>query len=286
MTKPLYFIINNEYQINYDDFYDSDKFFEMDNLYVYSFDGITDDFKHKDVIKVRGLKKLLKKFYLEYDFYDIDELAESILMEDYLIFSYDKFKKTVTKAVESSILDILSEIKAEIIYAQTMNMNSSSVINKMELSSRSEIDEFLDKVESNIENSAHLVMSIDYDGMIIKKNSSDHKKYEDDLEYADERNGFIYEHGIFTTKIHIARILLDNGIIGFSLSERVGEYYKKFGFIMIYNEGVINMSQLSARDVLESYSSIDGVEIDMSYNKNFIFCGPDKDDVICGFDLI
>ena len=162
------------------------------------------------------------------------------------------------------------------------------------------IDVFLHKAESLMEkDSARISMASitpngynTYDFVICKENSLLHKYMTENTNAkSSNENGIIYEN----TKNEVYNWMYDNlktnYVIGCTLNVCITDitkippdktlYHKLYGFFMDSN----NLTQLTAAEVKEDHSTHAITNEQLKHIDDSIYCGYEKDDIICGFDL-
>lgn len=267
----------------------------------------TSDTLTKDVLKWSKLSELLEDFIYDVDYgmVDSDELTELIDEQTYLLFSdYAIIKKnkkgdgfTVIKHHE--IENCLSTLNFNIgendeFIDVDENISYSSKFHNVN-TNFDEIRNFTDYIESIIENDfGHIFLTnieedLRYDTALITDKHYLFKEFPEFKKIEPTKNGIYYENNYDNLYFYIIRNLINNNPINVifktvvtkgNIKEKIKNKEKIIhkiygGFLYIDNNKVV-FKQLTAKELSESLNNIDS---------NTIYCGNDKSDVICGFDL-
>ena len=165
-------------------------------------------------------------------------------------------------------------------------------------------DDFLKIISKSLEKDRCHVFLTDniynpYDGIFCKKDSLFYKKIfkNDNNNEMFFHNDLYHEHGYPTLFHWITRSLShDNNIMSCVISTPISEFkndesdknvmLKKYGFILYRDENKLITNQLSAQEVMESYTKNYLTGEYIKPDKREIYCGKNNEDVICAFDLI
>jgi hypothetical protein len=280
-----------------------------------------EDLENSEKYSYKELKKLGIQFYCEipdingsgsycddinyYEVLTYNKLSE--LIEDYL-YSFDienmeNFNSIAGERINNLIFETIIlkqdlEIKSPKKYSIVESSIVANCLNQIMGTEAREIDniniinfeekylEFTKKVESLIEKDfAHLSAASDvtYDFVISKKQKNDIITFE-------------YENGYDEFKKFIKQTLLFNKVVGCTLSTNLSKYNKQinkspikkvYGFILyLNNNDEFEIKQSTSKEVLDSYTINSATNEKIEPDKETIYCGEEKNDIICGFDLI
>lgn len=186
------------------------------------------------------------------------------------------------------------------------NYNAFDDIDDEALASFDEMfTKFTNKIESLVENGeGHFIISSgDLETFmfpIFKENSNIYKELkkekENDLKIAPKHNDFIYGLEYDGFREYTLLCLLRNFAIGLAFSTNVTKgdessdvkpIKKVYGFNILLNfDGSFEYFQLDSKELLDCYT-VDAITREpLPPEKNTIYCGIEKDDIICGFDLL
>jgi len=162
-----------------------------------------------------------------------------------------------------------------------------------------EIKEFFSKVEGYIENDkCHLFFTTtkdSYDFTIIKTDSDYMDYFCEQLNISKKKYSkkpFYYENGYNNIENYINYALLF-GSIGLIIKVPLFKKWnsegknllKVYGFHLFLKDDKLVINQTSAEELVEAYSLDYKTREKINPPKDYIYCGGDNDDVICGFDL-
>lgn len=169
-----------------------------------------------------------------------------------------------------------------------------------------DIYKFIDYIESIIENDYyHLTLGVDeyryYDICIMKQNGDMHKQYIKMGQLKNEtpsKLGYIYENGFEKLVNFISFNLLWERPIGYTVNniitkgnirqlikENITVIRKYYGGLVCNINGNFIFKKGTAEDVKDSLTVNHQNGNEILPDKGHIYCGGDKDDIICGFEL-
>ncbi len=277
---------------------------------------LTDGFLHysdtitdREVIFERSLSSLLINWLnLYYDEFEEDELDEfdededfsfEDLISNFIIIRFNKKTKKYSIVKESVIDNCLFQIYENEIEANIMDsLLLLDEVNNL----NSAFDDFVEKIESLVEKqSCHIFISTNggvCDFIITKRDSYMHKNL---LKHnilpdkeIDSKRDFIYEYGFENFRAYFNYYLAKENRLAVSLSVYLfnedekpdRRLFKKYGFFAEVFGEELKIDQLSASEILECYTTnaLTGEKIEP--DKNALYCGVEKDDIILGFDLV
>lgn len=273
--------------------------------------GLSDDIKSNDVIRYNKLSLLMNdylykfeyKTYLEQhpneDYDDVLESREVSFIYDILVLRHN-LSKDIYSFVKISELEqcIESNIKTQ---------PYDSIINNKTISSQ-EFDNFfeifIDKILSLIEEDfCMLFLSTLKNGVnetsslcIMKENGNSHKDFKKQGLLKNEKayKGFVFENSYENFKNYMMFNLMFKRPFGCSLNSNITKDHKPgiiylrktYGFYIGINGDKIFLEQLHSKEVLESSRPSNKPDKSMPMDKYTIYCGKEKDDFICGFDIV
>lgn len=141
------------------------------------------------------------------------------------------------------------------------------------------INSVIKKIESLMEKSISLSLATSslncYQVDIVKTGGS---------EYTKSPSGLLYRDG-YETLIEYFQENVKSGFVGVSIRVDLGnKFYKIYSMILNFQDN--SMKLLPSKSVLKAHTKNTFTGEDIEPEKNAIYCGEDKDDVICGFNLI
>jgi hypothetical protein len=177
-------------------------------------------------------------------------------------------------------------------FEEFLHENNESGINIESLNNNVKI--LLDKFESLIEVDDCLIYSFSekksYDFFIMRNNSEMHKDFKSTgfLKKPKIRNGFIYECGYENFENFIKYNLAIGNLVSISLTTKMSNRFKKLYCFSIYptQYSTIEIVQCNASEVFDIFTSINGSSDDILPDKDYLYCGKEVDDIICGFDYL
>lgn len=263
----------------------------------------------KKSLKYNKLGELIEDFIFCIDEDDFTELLvesdedpvtsrfELLLYDDYIVFKQNIKTKMFEMVDENTLINTHNNI-----FQKPSNIIESCDYSGI-LNFDDDFNEFISSLESKIDSTlATLSLSFDksnydfssYDIYIMKKDSIIHNKLLNDQIDVDlncDDNGFVYENTFLKLKFLIYNLILEYNIIGVAFSvptselfidDKISEsvFFKKYAYIIGNKDDNLSYIQMTADDVYEAYT------MGSKPNKYDIFCGAEKNDIICGFDKI
>lgn len=256
-----------------------------------------------------SLIELLSAFKYEFEFeFDDSEIIPS-LYRDFIIFRYNKKSNTFKKVKNSEIaknIKLLEEPESKTEY--DINLIISELKNKVP-----DFDIFLSDIhktltyfetlfETDINYITLASSDTSYDILVTKFQSDEYNRVKSDIFNNDETTsagGFMYECGYENIYNYILFQLINGNPIGCTIrttitkgniNEKVkrGELVMKkvYGGLFYIDQNKLFFDQYNAKDLVEAYTTDTTTNKPIPAEKDVIYCGKEKHDVICGFELV
>lgn len=228
----------------------------------------------------------------EFDYYEYMEEILEQFVDNFLVIKVEKNSYSIVSL--EKIISTFDDVKFSIMDDVIDDMANKNIIN---------IDNFEEKFIkfTNVIDSK-LLFDEDYlcatssnnamyEFTFFKENSTLYNELAPDMNpetLKPNHNGVIYECGYLDFKNFIKYNILIGNNIGITLSTKLlnQNMYKKYGFYIFNTEGKIGIKQLDANTLSKTYSTDVNTGEFKGYRPNEIYCGKDKNDIICGFDKI
>lgn len=265
-------------------------------------------------------------FYEDSDEIDIDEIAFArfdLLLDSYIVVKRNKKTNKYIFVKDDDLIachetmlkndlfdknNIISNVNED----EHDEMRLSKINDKGEIKNNN-IDEvsvrnFTDIVEKYLEHDWNHVLLVTecgncYEVCIMKYKGKmfdilKDNKDDDEIDISNEipsKLNYVYENGYNNLIGFIKRQLLSHSALGVSFKTHVTKenkinenaLIKVFsGVIFVDNNSKLCFEQANAKDVFDSYTTNAKTGEKIKPDKNIIYCGKDKDDFICGFDMV
>ena len=269
------------------------KLSELIDNYIYCYDDEIEQYLNDDdddEIDEEYLEKTIEKIKGRY---------ENLLNEELVVrrnLKTNKYSFVSTHDLEKCIQDI---------HNNEMICDEQTVNFELDKSEFDKIDNFIETIESLIEKDYAFITAYNsneesYIINIFKENSYFHKNASTETEFTEDdfHNGFVFENGYENFKKFLLGSCLMFNVVSISIRVNVTNiedvkdsdfsnfYQKVYGFGLMSNGEQIELNNLSAKDLLETYTINSETGKPIEPEKNVIYCSLDKNDYICGFDLL